>query len=333
MKKNFTILGTGAFGIAIAVHLLNNGHEVIMYGIEDQQINDINLKHKSCFFEDQLPKALTATKDLKLAFKKAEYVVIAVPAKAVPILIKTINNHDFNQSFNWISVVKGFNEKARSPKELCMSYFIKQNLKPVLVKKIGTLYGPSIAKELFKLLPLCVNVFADDISYAEKLKNLFKSNYMHIETSTDMLGADICSTFKNMIAILAGMMEGLYNSDSGQASLITKCWHQTKAFALTLNAQPETFTSYCGIGDLILTATSTKSRNHMFGEAIGKLNSAEQALASFSLLAEGYYSCKVLYNVLKEELFQIIPFVGILYKVLYQNELPKDLIHRILEIK
>lgn len=318
IPKNILIIGTGAYGTALANILTDNNHNVIMYGINKKEINDINKYHiNSKFFENiKINKNIKATNNFLEAIQNIEYIVFSAPIVSINIIIKKINKF-LKKSIVFINTAKGLDPKTGN----ILSYTFQKLINFTVIKYFGGLYGPSIAKEIILKKPTFVIAVAKNIKIANKIKILFNNNYFIVSSNTDFIGIEYSAALKNSIAIMSGISYGLYHSDNMKASLITMGINEIKKIALIKGAKNNTFFNYACLGDLLLSTTSINSRNYFLGLEIAKQDNATLVLQNNKKTVEGVLTCKTVFNIAQIQQIKL-PLFEILYNILYKNKKP-----------
>lgn len=325
---NITVLGTGTWGTALAQLLCDNGNKVIMYGIEKSEVDDININHLNAKYfgpDILLPADLKATMDLKEAMANHEVVILAVPTFAIRSLLKQIKPLLINKPYI-ISVAKGFEENSHKR----MSEIIREEIDASLRQEVVSLIGPGHAEEVILRLLTCVTSTSIDLKTAQKIQKLFSNDYFRVYTQTDEIGAEYGVALKNTIALASGMLSGIGLGDNARAALVTRGLNEMVKFGMHFGGEERTYLGLTGLGDLMVTCNSRHSRNFMAGEEIGKANSAALFLKNNKKTVEGIKTAKVVHEVgLKDGLD--LPIMEGVYKVLFENERPKDVISEIMK--
>lgn len=323
-----TILGTGTWGTALAQLLCDNGNKVIMYGIEKSEVEDININHLNAKYfgpDILLPADLQATMDLELAMSNPEVVVLAVPTFAVRGILKKIKPLLKNKPYI-VSVAKGFEEGSHKR----MSEIIREEIDANLRQEIVSLIGPGHAEEVILRLLTCVTSTSIDLKTAQKIQRLFSNDYFRVYTQTDEIGAEYGVALKNTIALASGMLSGIGCGDNARAALVTRGLNEIVRFGMHFGGEERTYLGLTGLGDLMVTCNSRHSRNFMAGEEIGKANSAALFLKNNKKTVEGIKTAKVVHEVCLQEGIEM-PIVEGVYKVLFENERPRDVISEMMK--
>lgn len=324
-QKNITIIGTGAYGTVLANVLTDNDHNVIMYGIDSNEVNDINNEHlNSHFFGDlKINKEIKATTNFNEALEDAEYIILGIPVVAIKSVIEKINKA-LSKPVVIINVAKGLDPETH---EVLSQSIVKLIDNKILKAYVG-IYGPSIAQEVLQRKPTCIMSVSNDITIAQEVRNLFNNEYFVTFANTDVVGAEYAVALKNAVAIASGIFNGLYASDNAKASLITMGLNEIQLFAKTQGAQIETFLNFAGLADLILTATSSKSRNFSLGFEIAQADDAKKILASHAKTVEGVLTCKTIVCAARANNI-VLPLFEALYDILYNNKRPSTIINSV----
>ncbi|AUM62495.1 NAD(P)H-dependent glycerol-3-phosphate dehydrogenase [Spiroplasma monobiae] len=323
-KEKIAIIGTGAYGTVLANVLADNGHDVLMYGIEESEVEDINNNHlNSKFFQDLLINTnIKATTDFAVAMEKANIVILSVPTFALNSAIENVIKYG-KREMHIINVAKGLDEENLD----VLSKKIKKQFEGTgVMKSYGAIYGPSVAIEVIMRKPTCVMSCNEDYATAEYIAKVFSNEYFVVKVSTDVVGCEIAAALKNSVAIAAGILHGFSSADNAKASLITIGNAEIYNIAKHFGAKIETFMNFATLGDLILTASSLKSRNFSLGVQIAQKDDAKKVLTSHKNTVEGVLSCKLAYEMCKKYKINA-PMFEILYKILYNNHKPSGLIN------
>lgn len=317
--KNVSIIGTGAYGTAIANVLADNDHSVTMYGIVEKEVNDINEFHINSTYFDQLPinSNIKACSDWSTALADAEVLILAVPTIAIKSVCKNINKYS-KRKMLVINTAKGLDPTTCE----VISKSLLEYLNDDVYYGIGAIYGPSIAIEVVKRDPTCIMAVSDNKEVADEIAKIFNNEYFITIANDDIVAAEYAAALKNSIAIALGMYSGLFNSDNAKASLITIGLNEIKTFALANNAKNvDSFTNFACLADLVLTASSYKSRNFQLGYEIAKQDDAKKVLETYKKTVEGVLTCKTVYNVMQNKNLKL-PLFEALYEILYNFKKP-----------
>ena len=305
------ILGTGSWGTALAVHLVNNGHQVCMWSAFEQEIAEMKETGKNKLLPQvALPKSIGLTNNLEQAVSDAEFILVSVPSHVVKSVCETLKPYYKKQIV--ICVAKGFDENTLERLTVVIS-------KALETENTVLLTGPTHAEEVAVGLPTAIVASCEDIRKAEIVQDLFISPLFRVYTNTDVIGAEVSGALKNVIALCAGISDGSGFGDNTKAALMTRGMAEIIRLGIAMGGKAETFSGLTGIGDLIVTCTSMHSRNRRAGILIGKGKSLEEALKEVGMVVEGVKSCKEAY-ALAEKYNVEMPIVETAYAVLYRGK-------------
>jgi glycerol-3-phosphate dehydrogenase (NAD(P)+) len=224
-----------------------------------------------------------------------------------------------------VTASKGIENKTH----LTMTGVLKETLADIPHHRFVTLSGPSFAREVARNLPTVVTVASEEIEVAAFAQQVFVSPYFRVYTSEDVIGVELGGSLKNVIAIGAGVVDGLQLGLNARAALITRGMTEIRRLGLKLGANPRTFTGLAGIGDLILTCTGDLSRNHTVGVKIGRGEKVSDILSEMRMVAEGVKTARSVYN-LSRKLNVDMPIFHEAYRILYEDFSPKEAIYRLM---
>lgn len=321
------VLGTGSWGTALAQVLADNGHEAVLYGISEEEVNDINQNHRNThFFPDPIHESLRASTDLK-CLQGADVIIAAVPVKAMENVLRKAQE-EVTKPAIWINVAKGFHPVSHR----LLSDVMKEILPAEKRRAVVSLIGPSHAEEVIKRLYTCVNAVSNDEEAAETVQHLFSNRYFRVYRNTDVIGCEIGVALKNVMALASGMLEGIGQGDNARAALMTRGLAEMTRFGVLCGGKKETFLGLDGVGDLIVTCTSRHSRNFMAGLAIGQDGGAERFLRENTRTTEGIAACKAVYEM-AQKMGVEMPITEQVYHVLYEQASPYEAAEALMERK
>lgn len=320
MPLSISLIGGGSFGTALAVHLAKKGYEVKIWDRSEDVVNSINLKRRNPKYlsEISLPHNINAYCDVKDALAESQFVILSVPSSAVRNVTENIKGY-IRKDQVVISIAKGIEYDSHKR----MSEVIKEELP---YNDVVVMSGPSHAEEVVLNMPTAVVVSSVNIEASKKVQDLLFSERFRVYTNPDICGVEIGGAYKNIIALAAGISDGIGFEDNTKAALMTRGMSEIIRIGLKLGGKIETFSGLAGIGDLIVTCTSMHSRNRRAGILIGKGNKVEDAVKEIGMVVEGIDACRAFY-ALKEKLKVSMPITDGLYKVLFENMDPKACVH------
>lgn len=314
-----TILGSGAYGIALALMFNENKCDITIWERFEDVTNDL-LKYrenKRVLPGVKIPDNIRITSDLEDSLIGSDLIVIAIPAgfvDEVSIKIKDIITKDQH-----ICVAsKGIEQ------DTCqfVDDVVRRNIN---TKKIGVISGPSFAIDMANYVPIGLTVASKSKSTIKIIKKGLENKTLKLRETTDVVGTEICGSIKNVIAIASGMLSGMNMPESTQAMFITESLHDIKELIKALDGDGKTVLSFAGFGDLLLTCTSTKSRNFRFGKMIGEKkpkNEIDDFINSTTI--EGLYTLKSIHTLIKNKKVDI-PIIDLVYDIVFNNENPEEL--------
>ena len=295
------VLGTGSWGSALAQTLADNGHDVIMWGIDDAEINDIeNNHHNTKYFDVEMNHDVHATKDITCV-KDADVILVAVPSGALDSVLRQVTDLT-EKKIIIINVAKGFHPETHQR----LSEVIKDLVPEDKREAVVSLIGPSHAEEVILRQLTCLNAVSDNEEAAKTVQKLFSNDYFRVYRNTDVIGAEIGVAIKNIMAIASGILEGIGQGDNARAALMT-------------------YLGLDGVGDLIVTCTSMHSRNFTAGLQIGKDGSSEKFWKENKRTVEGVAACKVVYEEAHKRGIDM-PITDQVYAILYEGKSPEECI-------
>lgn len=313
------VIGTGSWGTALAQVLADNDQDVILYGIEPDQIQDINENHQnSKFFPGiQLNPKLKATGDLNEA-ADADVVLLAVPSVAIaPVAKQTADV--LKKKAIWINVAKGFNPGTNER----LSEVLRRVIPEEKISSVVSLIGPSHAEEVVERQLTSIDAVSLKEEDAEAVQKLFSNEYMRIYTGDDEIGSELGAAVKNVMAIASGMIAGLGYKDNTRAALITRGLQEMIRFGTHFGGNPRTFIGLTGVGDLIVTCSSWNSRNFQAGYQIGKENDVRHFLDTNTKTTEGVRTAKIVHDLAQQEGIDM-PICEEVYQILYEGKEPSE---------
>jgi glycerol-3-phosphate dehydrogenase (NAD(P)+) len=314
------IIGTTTWGLTLGVALAVKRAEVRLWArTEDEAARLLNSEFPSETFANvTLPSRLSITSSLEEALAEAKAVILAVPSQRMRPNIKAVAPH-LDSSILVVNAAKGLEMKTN----LRMSQVIAQEIPPDFQANICVLSGPNLSQEILRDLPAAAVVAANSEAVAKKAQKLLNTPNLCIYTNTDVIGVELGGALKNIIALGAGIVDGLGYGDNAKAAFITRGLTEITALGVTLGANPLTFSGLTGLGDLVATCSSNLSRNHHLGVELTKGRSLKEITGSMSGVAEGVTTTLVAYN-LAQQLNLEMPITEKIYRVLYEDLSPKE---------
>lgn len=317
---NVGVLGAGSWGTALSVLLTDNGHQVTVWSIDENEVKMLREKreHELKLPGVKLPDSMVITGDLEQTIADKDFLVLAVPSPFTRSTAKKMAPYVSDGQII-VDVAKGIEESTL----LTLSKQIEQEIPQA---DVAVLSGPSHAEEVGRKLPTTCVVGAKTRKTAEYLQSMFISPVFRVYTSPDILGIELGGSLKNVIALAAGIADGLGYGDNTKAALITRGIAEIARLGVKMGGKIETFTGLTGIGDLIVTCASVHSRNRKAGYLIGQGMSMQEAMDEVKMVVEGVYSAKAAAK-LAEKYGVSMPIVDEVNAVLFDGKSPAEAVN------
>lgn len=324
--KKVSVIGAGSWGTAIAFVLADNGHDCLLWARRQEQVDEINNDHtnKAYLKDIVLPSNLRATTDLKEAVEHSDVIVIGVPSKGIRSICA-----DMAQYIDTPKLIAHISKGIEPDTHKRISEMIEEELTPENIQDLVVLSGPSHAEEVVHRHPTTVTAACKDEASAKIIQDLFMNQYFRVYTNDDVIGVEIGAALKNVIALGAGISDGLGYGDNAKAALITRGLTEISRLGIQMGAKPLTFSGLTGLGDLIVTCTSVHSRNWRAGNMLGKGQSLEEVTQNMGMVIEGVRTTKAAYQ-LAQKYNVSMPITEALYQVLCEDVAPKEAVDQLM---
>ena len=286
MSKKIAVIGDGAMGTVCSMILAEKGYGVRLWGYSAEQVGQMerDRENKRFFPGFTIPWSIELTADDTRVFDEVGLVISAVPCKFVRGVWERLAGY-IAWDLPVVSITKGIeNNTLMRPTQIIAEV--------IGARKLAAFSGPNIAAELARGLPATSTVASEDEALAEEVQKLFSTNWLRIYTNTDIVGVELAGATKNVIAIAAGIIDGMEMGDNAKAALLTRGLVEITRLGVAMGAQAETFAGLSGMGDLVTTCISPKGRNRTFGSYIGRGMSVEEALGAIAGEVEGVNTCR-----------------------------------------
>ena len=320
---NVGIMGAGSWGTALALLLHKNGHQVTVWSISEEEVKLLSEKreHVSKLPGVKIPEDMVFTTDIESTVKGKDFVVLAVPS---PFTRKTARNMSSYVAEGQIivDVAKGIEESTL----MTLSQQIEEEIPQA---EVAVLSGPSHAEEVGRGLPTIVVVGAKRKEIAKYLQEMFMNEVFRVYISPDMQGMELGGSLKNVIALAAGIADGLGYGDNTKAALITRGIAEIARLGVKMGGSVESFTGLTGIGDLIVTCASVHSRNRKAGYLIGQGRSMQEAMEEVQMVVEGVYSAKAAVKLGKKYGVSL-PIIDKVSEVLFEGKDPREAVNELM---
>ncbi len=312
--KNIAIIGSGSWGVALAIHLAKLGNNIKIWSFMEEERDLINNEHKCKFLPNiTLPKNITCSTDYKEVIDKSSFILHVTPSKFTRSTFKQYKEYVQNKPI--IICSKGFEKDSLKTLDEVI-------LEEIPNAKIGVLSGPSHAEEVCISIPTVLVCASKHQDILKEIQDTFMCDHMRIYTSNDVKGVELGGALKNIIAFCAGVAAGIGLGDNTFAALITRGLSELARLGIELGGERETFYGLSGLGDLIVTCLSEHSRNRKAGKLIGQGKSLEETKQEVGMVIESIDNIDVAYELGKIHNIPM-PIVETVYKVIYKNLDPK----------
>lgn len=325
---NIGVLGAGTWGVALASLLVKNGHNVRLWSAIPEEIDQLqnNRTHKN-LPGIVLPTSITYTKSISELAKGQEMILFVVPSSFIRSVAESICDH-LDPETIIVTAAKGIERGSLMTMTEVIEDVIK-NKHSDLDYHIAALSGPTHAEEVAIEMPTSIVAASENEEISSKIAEAFANSCMRVYTNSDVKGVEICGAMKNIIALAAGINNGMGLGDNSKAMLMTRGIAEITRLGLALGCERRTFMGLAGIGDLIVTCTSHHSRNNRCGELIGKGLSYDEASKEIGMVVEGYHALEAAMELSKKHSVEL-PITEAVYNVINKGISPKDAIYKLM---
>lgn len=315
------VIGSGGWGTAIAILLAEKGNDVYLWSWIQEETDRLNADRENKEFLPgvKLPDNIICTHDMEKCIKDAAVIVTAAPSPATRTTAKAMAEFVADGQ-KIVNISKGLE------KELRLSQVYKEEIP---YADISVLSGPSHAEEVSRKIPTTVVVASETAETAKYLQDLFMCDTFRVYTSDDVIGVELGGALKNVIALCAGISDGLGYGDNTKAALITRGCAEITRIGVAMGAKASTFAGLSGLGDLIVTGTSKLSRNYTAGRLIGEGMTRQQAVEKVHMVVEGINTSTAAYNLAKRHNVSA-PIIEEAYKILFEDKNPRDAVNSLM---
>lgn len=317
LKASICVAGAGSWGTALAILLAKNGHKVWLWGRHAEQIRDMQeYRFNKRYLPDNLfPDNLCATTNMQEAAATADQILLVVPAKNYRSVLQQLKPH-VKQYAGIASASKGLEPKTFN----LLDQLIREELGAQ--RNIAIISGPTFAQEVANGLPTAITVASANLRYATQFATLLHNDTFRVYTSSDTAGVQVGGAVKNVLAIAAGIADGMELGANSRAALITRGLSEVTRLGIALGGEHETFMGLTGLGDIVLTCTDNQSRNRRVGLALAEGKNLDAILQDLGQVAEGVYTTQEVHRLAKK-LGVDMPITEHVYRIIYENEDPR----------
>jgi glycerol-3-phosphate dehydrogenase (NAD(P)+) len=327
MSQSVTILGDGAMATVCSILLCTGGSDVVMWGAFEESIEQL-IQHREnakLLKGIQIPKQVKLTANDSQAFENASLIVSAIPTQFIRSVWTRLRKY-LPKDVPIVSVAKGIEiDTLLRPTQVIVDVISPGQTCPW---ELATLSGPNIAAELARYLPATAVAASSDENLARRIQQLFSTQWFRVYTNSDVVGVELAGAMKNVIAIAAGILDGLSAGNNAKAALVTRGLVEITRLGVAMGATEETFNGLAGLGDLITTCVSPEGRNRTVGEQLGRGKKLSEILGAMDSIAEGVPTTKAVRQLAKR--FGVeMPITDAVYAVLFDG---KDVLHALSDL-
>ncbi len=314
MFNNVSIIGDGAMGTVLATLLSQKNIPVRIWGHDAEQLSQIEKARENIKFLPgyKIPDSVVFQSDDRQIMADADLIVSAVPCQFMRSVWTRLSKHR-GEGVPIVSVAKGIENETMFHPGLLIDDVLGSEV------KYAALSGPTIADELARKLPATACAASQDEQLAKNIQQTFSTPWFRIYTNTDIVGVELAGAMKNIIAIAAGIVDGIGAGDNAKAALLSRGLTEITRLGVAMGAKPQTFAGLTGLGDLVTTCISPSGRNRSFGERIGKGAAAQQAQTATQSVIEGIATCKSVVTLAKRYNVEI-PITQAVYEILFEQK-------------
>ncbi|MBI2909666.1 MAG: NAD(P)-dependent glycerol-3-phosphate dehydrogenase [Chloroflexi bacterium] len=320
------IVGTTTWGMTLGMMLAARGIQSVLWARTEEEAAQLSQERQNRRLLPGLvfPPELSATASVEAALRDAYMVILAVPSQTMRENVRRVRR-GLSEASVILSAVKGIEVKTTRR----MSEVLEDELEPALHSRICVLSGPNLSGEILRRLPSATVVASRAVAIAEEAQRILMSPIFRVYTSADVVGVELGGSLKNIVALGAGMADGLGYGDNGKAALMTRGLAEIARLGIAAGANPLTFAGLAGIGDLVATCSSRLSRNHYVGEELGKGRSLPEVMAAMKNVAEGIPTT-VAARQMAAKMGVEMPITEEMYRVLFEGEDPRQAVAKLM---
>jgi len=320
--ERIAVIGAGSWGTAISVLLAEKGYRISLWAYEEELVDDINKKRINTRYHPNiyLPEGITASSELEEVTEGARYLINVVPTQYTRGVFERLVPY-IRSGVLIISASKGIERRTLKT--------VTEIIRDTTGFEASVLSGPSFASEVIQRLPTAVTIATRDAKIAETLQRLFNTDYFRVYTNSDIIGVELGGALKNVMAIAAGISDGLGLGSSARAALITRGLAEMTRLGVKMGAMEKTFWGLSGLGDLVLTCTGSLSRNYRVGLRLGRGERLQDIVSTMIMVAEGVATTESVYELSRRYNVEM-PIVEQVYRVLYEDKDPMSAVKELM---
>lgn len=323
-SRRIAVLGGGSWGTALAIQVARAGHDVVLWDMNPEHVKSMQESHfNQKYLPDiPLPISLKFSHQLEQTISDANTLLLAIPSHAVRQFLQN-SKQWIRTNHHIVWATKGLEENSAKPVHQVVSEELPD------CKSTAVVSGPTFAGEVARDLPTAVTVAASSHAIADEVAGFLHYGNFRVYTCEDMIGVELGGSLKNVLAIAAGIADGLGFGANTRAALITRGLNEITRLGLAMGAHPETFMGLAGLGDLVLTCTDNQSRNRRMGLALADGSTIEQARKQIGQAVEGVKTAREAWHLAQKHKVEM-PIIEQTYRVLYEGKAPKEAVHDLL---
>jgi len=323
-NHSIAVLGTGSWGTALAILFAKNGETTALWGRDETHINEMQANSSNARYLPDIPfpEQLRPVSQLESTLSSARDILLVVPSHAFPEMLLKIKPF-LKPQHRLMWATKGFEPGTGKLLHEVVNQVLGTDIESAVIS------GPTFAREVAMGLPTAVTVASASQAFANEIAGRLHNDVFRAYISLDVSGVEIGGAVKNVLAVAAGIADGLGFGANARAALITRGLHEMMLLGVALGGERDTFMGLTGLGDLVLTCTDNQSRNRRFGLALGKGESIEKAIASIGQVVEGMKTTREVKEIAERNNVEM-PITEEVYSVLYEGRHPKDAVHSLL---
>jgi glycerol-3-phosphate dehydrogenase (NAD(P)+) len=326
MSVSVTLFGAGSWGTALAVHLAAKERDVTLWARREDAVREIRRTRRNPTYlpDVDIPSSVHVTSDLQDAAEATSLWALAVPSQSLRGVATQLGAHA-RKGDTVVSLAKGIENETLQT----MSQVLAEELSALPGEQIGVLHGPSHAEEVARGRPTTVVAAAASPPQAQRIQEAFMTRRLRVYVNTDVIGVEIGGAAKNVLAIAAGISDGIGYGDNAKAALVTRGIAEIQRLGLAMGAKAQTFAGLTGIGDLVVTCMSAHSRNRFFGEQIGKGKTLREIQDEMDMVAEGVRTTKSIHALAQRHQVEM-PITEAMYAILFEDEQPQEVVDQLM---